>query len=233
MRTLGDIREYAAEHFHLSGIPTEMIDVWIRHGHRKIQNATTWPWHQTVQTYDVSASADATEFSAIPGLRRVLGVTDPEFGELRELQFQTAAERFFTGRSIGGRIAYYTVLAELESGSPAGVRLRLWPAQPGASPRTGVLVSGLKVIDDWPGDATTESDYPPLPEPFHELLEMWTLNEMYLREQQPQMAAPQYAAFNTELDNLKDQYVNPGSGQFTLAGGDGRSIQASLAGSRL
>jgi len=228
MRTLADLRQYVADHLHLDDLPARMVDTWIRHGYRQIQNATAWPWHRRDQVMTVAATGDVLKQTELFDTRRVISVADPQAGVLTELPFQQALREFYAGRQQTGTPAFYTVVSDADSLERPAVKLRLWPPQ--SEDRANVLVSSLAAVRDWPTPTSRDDEQPPLPEPFHELLELWCLNEAYLREGNREAATPHYTTFGRQLEALKGQFVSVGAGNVRLNQGLHEALQDSLTG---
>ena len=223
MASLDEVRRYVAEHISLDDLPDEMVDEWIRHGYRRVQSETTWPWHRSDTIVTVAMSGELSNFTTLPGVRQVLAVTDSETGRLDEISLPAAWGRWRPDTTYGPRPTHYTVVSGGESLTANQVQLRLWPRA--ALDRDNVLVTSLLAVEEWPSLTTQGHHQVPLPPAFHELLGYWALNEAYMRENNLDLAQPQYSAFMSALARLRSQYVSVGPTGIRLGAGDGQPLQ--------
>ena len=219
MTGLAEMRLFVTDTLSLD-LPPRLVDAWLRQGHRKVQNAAEWPWHYRDAEMTVVQSGSLLAGTVVPQARRLVSVVDPEHGNLREMSWTHAADRFRSSNAASAWPVYWTALEDTSVSSdllPA-IRVRLWPRAD--TDRENCVVSWLRSVGDWPTASLSADAVPQMPEPFHDLIQTWALNEAYLSEGDTDLARPHYSAFHQQLDSLRDQYIQV-SGAEIQVGGDG------------
>lgn len=219
---LADMREEVRDTLSVN-LSNDLIDGWLRRGHRKIAQAAEWPWHYVDLTTTLVQSGGATAATSITRARRVINVFDTYSGDLQEIAWRTALDRFVanTGSPTAAYPSYYSVIEDhgADADDSPVLRVRLWPASD--TDRADCVVSYLRAVGAWPTRGIHETAEPsPLPDEMHDLLVTWALNEANIREGDTAMAAPYYSSFNSDLEMLRDKYVQTSGTDVRVGGGN-------------
>ena len=212
-----EVRETLGVH-----LSDRIVRGWLRRAHRKVTQAAEWPWHYVDAEITLVQSGGALAATNLPRARRIINVWDTYAGDLPEMSWRTALDRFLTtGGARGTYPSYYSVVenANADPDDSPELRVRLWPVN--SEDREGCVLTYLRAVPSWPPlNAHATATPAPIPEEMHDLLVTWALNEANLREGDNAAAAPYYSSFMSDVEMMKDKYVQTSGSDFQVGGAD-------------